>query len=94
MVNALFDTSILVDYLAGVIAAMKELARYDYRAIGTITWMEVLVGTTAEDEAAIRAWLSSFVVIALDSAVATRAVEIRKDKRFACLTPLFGHRPR
>jgi predicted nucleic acid-binding protein len=81
MVNALFDTNILIDYLGGVGAAKKELARYSYRAISTITWMEILVGTTAEDEAAIRAWLSSFVVIALDSAVANRAVEIRKEKR-------------
>jgi predicted nucleic acid-binding protein len=81
MVNALFDTNILIDYLGGVSAAKKELARYEYRAISTITWMEVLVGTTEEDEAAIRAWLSSFDVIALDSAVANRAVEIRKEKR-------------
>lgn len=81
MVNALFDTNILIDYLGGVSAAKKELARYEYRAISTITWMEVLVGTTAEDEAAIRAWLSSFHVIALDSAVANHAVEIRKKKR-------------
>ncbi|MCC8392782.1 type II toxin-antitoxin system VapC family toxin [Paraburkholderia sp. MMS20-SJTR3] len=81
MVKALFDTNILIDYLGGVGAAKKELARYDYRAISTITWMEVLVGTTADDEDAIRAWLSSFAVIPLDSAIANRAVELRKQKR-------------
>ena len=81
MVKALFDTNILIDYLGGASPAMKELARYEYRAISTITWMEVLVGATTEDDAAIRAWLGSFDVIALDGAIANRAVEIRKQKR-------------
>lgn len=81
MVKALFDTNILIDYLGGVGAAKKELARYEYRSISTITWMEVLVGTTVDDEATVRAWLGSFEVIALDSAIANRAVEIRKQKR-------------
>lgn len=81
MVKALFDTNILIDYLSGVSAAKKELARYEYRAISTITWMEVLVGTSEVDEAAIRAWLGSFDVIALDNAIANRAVDIRKTKR-------------
>ncbi len=39
MVKALFDTNILIDYLNGISAAKKELARYEYRAISTITWM-------------------------------------------------------
>jgi hypothetical protein len=33
MVRALFDTNVLIDYLNGVGAAKKELARYEYRAI-------------------------------------------------------------
>lgn len=81
MVRALFDTNILIDYLSGVTAAKKEIARYEYRAISTTTWMEVLVGATADDEAAIRAWLSTFDIVPLDSAVANRAVEIRKRRR-------------
>src|SRR4051812_38784473 len=81
MVRALFDTNVLIDYLNGVGAAKKEIGRYVYRAISTITWMEVLVCTTSEDEVAIRAWLGSFDVIALDAAIANRAVEIRKQRR-------------
>ncbi|KWE19089.1 twitching motility protein PilT [Burkholderia cepacia] len=81
MVKALFDTNILIDYLGGVESARAELGRYDYRAISTISWMEVLAGTSAQDEAPIRAWLSSFDVIALDSPVANRAVAIRKERR-------------
>jgi predicted nucleic acid-binding protein len=56
MVKALFDTNILIDYLGGIGASKKEFARYEYKAISTITWMEVLVGTTTDDEAAIRAF--------------------------------------
>ncbi|MDR0780933.1 MAG: type II toxin-antitoxin system VapC family toxin [Pseudomonadales bacterium] len=81
MVKALFDTNVLIDYLNGIGAAKKELARYDYHAISTITWMEVLAGASAEDEGAIRAWLDAFEVIALDAAIANRAVAIRKAKR-------------
>jgi len=81
MVKALFDTCILIDYLNGVDAAKKELVRYEYRAISVITWMEVLVGASAEEDETIRAWLGSFDVIALNSAIANRAVELRKAKR-------------
>lgn len=81
MVKALFDTNILIDYLNGISAAKKELARYEYRAISTITWMEVLVGASEDDEDSMRAWLGSFNVIELDSAVADRAVKIRKNRR-------------
>lgn len=81
MVKALFDTNILIDYLSGISAAKKELERYEYRAISTITWVEVLVGASTEEEESIRAWLDSFDVIAVDSAIANRAVEIRKTRR-------------
>ncbi|HGO6122242.1 MULTISPECIES: type II toxin-antitoxin system VapC family toxin [Burkholderia] len=81
MVKALFDTNILIDYLGGVESARVELARYSYRAISIISWMEVLVGTSAHDENTTRAWLSSFDVIALDSTIANRAVTIRQERR-------------
>jgi predicted nucleic acid-binding protein len=48
MVRALFDTNVLIDYLNGVEAAKKEMVLYEHHAISTITWMEVLVGTTPE----------------------------------------------
>jgi predicted nucleic acid-binding protein len=81
MVRALFDTNVLIDYLNGVGAAKKEIGRYEHHAISTITWMEVLVGTATEDEMPVRTWLCSFDVIALDAAIANRAVEIRKERR-------------
>lgn len=82
MVRALFDTNILIDYLSGILQAKKELARYEYRAISTITWMEVMVGAQPDEEAAIRGWLaSSFDVLELDHRIADRAVAIRRTKK-------------
>ena len=81
MVKALFDTNILADYLSGNELARQELGRYAYRAISIITSMEVLVGASPENDAALRAWLGSFNVIALDMPIANRAVEIRKQRR-------------
>lgn len=81
MVRALLDTNILIDYLGGASAAKVEIARYERPAISVITWMEVLVGATADDEAMIRAWLSTFDRITLDGAIADRAVAIRAHRR-------------
>jgi len=41
----------------------------------------VLVGSTPENDTALRAWLNTFNVIALDIGVANRAVEIRKQNK-------------
>lgn len=81
MVNALFDTNILIDHLNGVEAAMAEMHRYESRAISVITWMEVMVGAAAGEEQLLRAWLNAFRVIAVDDAVSSRAAQIRKEKR-------------
>ncbi|MER1967958.1 type II toxin-antitoxin system VapC family toxin [Castellaniella sp. GW247-6E4] len=81
MVRALFDTNILIDYLGGIPAAKAELARYARPAISVITWMEVMAGVTREDEAMIRAWLTTFDRVALDETVADRAVSIRAQRR-------------
>ena len=81
MVKALLDTNVLIDYLNGLDAAAEELGRYANKAISIITWMEVMTGTTPEEEAAVRAWLLSFEVLAMDEATAERAVAIRKARR-------------
>jgi predicted nucleic acid-binding protein len=77
-IEALIDTSILIDHLGGFGEAKKELARYERRAISVISWMEVMAGVTAANDARIRAWLGSFDLIPVDDQVADRAIEIRK----------------
>ena len=51
MVKALFDTSILIDYLNAVPESRTELQRYTDKAISIITWMEVMVGASDDLEA-------------------------------------------
>jgi predicted nucleic acid-binding protein len=84
MVNALFDTNILIDYLNGITAAKTELDRYtgkDDKAISVITWMEVLLGTTPETDNATRGFLAGFQSLPIDALVASRSVEIRKSHK-------------
>ena len=81
MVKALFDTSILIDFLRGVPAAREEFNRYEDKAIGVVTWMEVMVGTQAAAEHGTREFLDGFVLIGLDEAVAERAVALRRQHR-------------
>jgi len=81
MVNALFDTCILIDYLNGIDAARIEMTRYESRAISLITWMEIMVGATPDGEQKLRAWLNTFRVVAVDEKIAARAVELRQKHR-------------
>lgn len=79
--KALFDTNILIDYLNGITAAKIEIERYPYIAISMITWMEVMVGTKPEEEAAVRRFLSRFEHIPLTTAIAERTIHIRRETR-------------
>jgi predicted nucleic acid-binding protein len=81
MVKALFDTNILIDYLNGIPDAGKEIGRYRQKAISLITWMEVMAGATAQDEAVIKAFLSQFELLPIDSTVSAEAVAIRRTRR-------------
>jgi predicted nucleic acid-binding protein len=81
MVKALIDTNILIDYLNAVPAAKAELDRYRDKAISIVTWMEVMVGASADVENATRAFLNGFDRIELDETVARRAVELRKQRK-------------
>jgi predicted nucleic acid-binding protein len=81
MVKALFDTNILIDYLNGVAQAEGEIGRYQDGAISVITWMEVMVGSTPETDAVLRAWLRQFTVLPIDERISDIAVALRKKYR-------------
>lgn len=81
MVKALFDTNILIDYLNGIAAANQEITRHADSAISVITWMEVMVGATAQTESTLRAWLSGFTMVPIDARVSEIAVVLRKQYR-------------
>jgi predicted nucleic acid-binding protein len=81
MVSALFDTSILIDYLNAHPAAKAELATYDDGAISIITWMEVMMGADDSSLGRVRRFLASFPVIHIDDAIAERSVVLRQTSR-------------
>lgn len=81
MVGALFDTNILIDHLNAVPEAREEIGRFENRAISIITWMEVMVGASADLVEPTRLFLEGFSTIALDEEIADRAVALRQAHR-------------
>lgn len=81
MVDVVFDSTIVIDYLNGVAAAKKEFSLYSERAISQMTWIEVMVGASGDLEASARNVLARFQIIALDQAISERAVAIRREHR-------------
>lgn len=81
MVKLLFDTNILIDYLNAVTEAKVELERYSERAISAISWIEVMVGTTAKTQAGTRAFLATFERLPVDEEVCERAVALRREHK-------------
>jgi PIN domain len=81
MVKALFDTSILIDYLNAVPESRTELQRYQDKAVSIITWMEVMVGADDDLAAPTRNFLSGFDIVPLDEKIAERAVSLRRSHR-------------
>jgi predicted nucleic acid-binding protein len=81
-VKALFDSNILIDFLAGKEAAGIELNQYNETAISRITWMEILVGARSEAETELRkSFLAEFVLVELDEKIAREAIDLRKRLR-------------
>ena len=81
-VKALFDTSILVECVYGVEAAIQELARYEKISISRIVWIEFLTGArTADVEARRRFILDDFELLEVDEAVSQETILIRQRTR-------------
>lgn len=77
----LFDTNILIDYLRGIPQARAECERYADRAISMVSWMEVMAGSSEDNEIELREFLLNFITMPLTQAVAERAVTIRRARR-------------
>jgi predicted nucleic acid-binding protein len=81
VVKAVFDTNILIDFLNGHEPARQEVRRYSEKGISSITWMEVMAGTTDKTEDACRALLGIFERLDLTPSIAERAVLLRRQSR-------------
>lgn len=79
---AVFDTNILIDYLAGREEAREVFERHVRRGISVVTWMEVQVGTRSEAEAdVVELFLREFTVIEVSRRIARMAVALRRRTR-------------
>lgn len=79
--QVLFDTNILIDYLRGIPQARAECDKHSDRAVSIVSWMEVMAGSTAENEADVRSFLLNFYTLPLDADVAERAFLLRRTNR-------------
>ena len=80
--KALFDTNILIDYLAGRPEAEAELSRHRDRLISVVTWMEVLAGARGEaEEDVIDLFLREFHVVDVSRLIAREATGFRRTRR-------------
>jgi predicted nucleic acid-binding protein len=77
----LFDTNILIDYLRGIPQARAECGSHADRAVSIISWMEVMVGSTAANEPDARSFLQNFYTLPLGADVAERAFLLRRSSR-------------
>ena len=77
----LFDTNILIDYLRGIPQARAECGSHADRAVSIVSWMEVMAGSTAANEADARTFLLNFYTLPLGSDVAERAFQLRRSHR-------------
>lgn len=82
LVKALFDTNILIDYLAGHAGADREFTAHRQRLISVVTWMEILAGAkNAEEEDVIEMFLRDFTLVDVSRPIAREAIALRRSRR-------------
>lgn len=80
MVNCVFDTNILIDYLSGIEKARRLIEKEQSRFISVISQIEIMVGAQDQGEqAALELFLAHFERIDVDQDLADLAVSVRKD---------------
>lgn len=71
--SALFDTSLVIDYLTGTDPADAALERYSHRAITVTTWVEVMSVAPPDLISETRDFLRTFERLAISETIADRA---------------------
>ena len=75
---ALFDTSILLDYLTGDKRAAAALRQHQYRAISVVTWIEVMCISPEAKHETTRAFLRSFERLSINESIADEALALMR----------------
>lgn len=78
---ALVDTNILIDFLAGVPAAARELHKHKDLAISVISRIELLAGVPTDRRDIAEDFLRRFIQIELTPAIVEESVHVRRHDR-------------
>ncbi len=79
--RGLFDTNILIDFLAGHPDARAEVGRFQDLAISIVTWMEVLVGTSEQRSSETKLAMKELQVVPLSPEVVELTILLRRERR-------------
>ncbi|KPF72489.1 twitching motility protein PilT [alpha proteobacterium AAP81b] len=82
---AIFDTSIVIDWLRDRPQAVVELGLYNQHYISRVTWMEVLAGEPALTRPHVAQLIAVFKIVEIDFRIALAAAEIRHQSRIKLL---------
>lgn len=89
MIDAQFDSDILIDALNGVEAARGEIRRAGRKSISRISWTEVMAAADPASVKAVEAFLACFTVEEVGDAVARRAAALRAERKGLTLADAF-----
>ena len=81
MIDAQFDSDILIDALNGVEAARSEIRRAGRKSVSRISWTEVMTAADPVSVKAVEAFLGCFAVEEVGDAVARRAAALRAERK-------------
>ncbi len=81
MIDAQFDSDILIDALNGIDAARVEIRRAGRKSISRISWTEVMAAADSRTLRAVEAFLGCFQVEEVGDAVARRAAALRAERK-------------
>jgi hypothetical protein len=74
--TGVFDTALVIDYLRGVKRAQEAFAQFPDRAVTVGTWVEVMMEAPRNLEPQTREFLRGFERLAINEAIADRALEL------------------
>lgn len=79
--TALFDTSVLLDYLLGERRAAGVFKQYDHRALSVITWVELMSVAPEGQHETTRGFLRSFERLSISEAIADEALRLIRERQ-------------
>ena len=89
MIDAQFDSDILIDALLGVEAARAEIRRAGRKSVSRVSWTEVMAAADPATVKAVEAFLGCFQVEEIGDAVARRAAALRAERKGLTLADAF-----